>query len=63
VHVNNSVDGHGQSFSMNQSGMAMSEIFTHSWSLLGDVETWLSVVAGAIMIYVAITMRRWREEA
>jgi len=63
VHVSGSMDGHGQSFSMNQAGTAMSEIFTHSWSLLGDVETWLGVVAGAIMIYVAVTMRRWREEA
>jgi ABC-2 type transport system permease protein len=43
-------------------GIDMTEVFTQSWSLLGNSELWIGAVAGVAMIYVAIRMRRWREE-
>jgi ABC-2 type transport system permease protein len=42
---------------------AVAEIFTQSWSTLASPQVWVGVVAGAAMIYVAIAMRRWREES
>ena len=33
-----------------------------TWSTLLTPELWIGVVAGAAMIYVAIRLRRWRDE-
>ncbi|HSY30310.1 MAG TPA: hypothetical protein VK832_22540, partial [Burkholderiaceae bacterium] len=46
----------------NHFGIGMPTIFSQSWSTLVNPELWIGVVAGAAMIYVAIRMRRWREE-
>jgi ABC-2 type transport system permease protein len=43
-------------------GLDMTSVFTHSWATLDRPELWIGAVAGAVMIYVAIRMRRWREE-
>lgn len=37
-------------------------IFTQSWLTLAGPGVWLGAAAGAAMIYVAIRLRRWREE-
>jgi ABC-2 type transport system permease protein len=42
---------------------ATTEIFTQSWATLASPHLWAGAVAGAAMIYVAVTMRRWREES
>jgi ABC-2 type transport system permease protein len=37
-------------------------IFSQSWMTLLQPEVWVGVIAGAAMIYVAMRLRRWRDE-
>ena len=37
--------------------------FTNAWMSLMDAGMWGGVVAGALMIFAAIKLRRWRDEA
>jgi ABC-2 type transport system permease protein len=55
--------GPDQSLTLQQGGVVLSDVFTHSWEILGNADIWVGAVAGAAMICVAIYMRRWREEA
>jgi ABC-2 type transport system permease protein len=34
----------------------------NSWAIFGTAELWLGVLAGAVMIFAAIRLRRWRDE-
>jgi ABC-2 type transport system permease protein len=43
-------------------GVDISLVFGQSWQTLTHANVWIGAVAGAAMIYVAIRMRRWREE-
>ena len=52
----------GQLVAPDQISIGMSAISTQSWATLSNPELWIGVAAGAAMIYVAIRMRRWREE-
>lgn len=45
-----------------QRGIDMATIFTQSWGTLASPGLWIGVAAGAAMIFVAIRMRRWRDE-
>jgi len=42
--------------------LPVQQIFGESWSTLGNANVWIGVAAGAVMIAVAIWMRRRREE-
>jgi ABC-2 type transport system permease protein len=44
------------------SHMARIDVFSNSWSSLALPAVWLGAAAGAAMLYVAIRLRRWREE-
>ena len=33
-----------------------------SWAAFGTLDMWLGVAAGAAMIFLAIRLRRWRDE-
>ncbi len=33
-----------------------------SWAIFGTAELWIGALAGAVMIYAAIRLRRWRDE-
>jgi len=35
----------------------------HSWALFGSAELWIGALAGAAMIFVAIRLRRWRDDS
>jgi ABC-2 type transport system permease protein len=37
-------------------------VFVQSWLTLGQPTVWIGVLAGALMIYGAIRLRRWRDE-
>ncbi|MET3107060.1 ABC-2 type transport system permease protein [Oxalobacteraceae bacterium GrIS 2.11] len=52
-----------KSFDLHKGGGTMSYMLMHSWEAIGSVDLWAGAVAGAVMIGVAIYMRRWREEA
>jgi ABC-2 type transport system permease protein len=54
--------GQEQLMTPNHFSIGMEAISTQSWSTLSNPELWIGVAAGAAMIYVAIRMRRWREE-
>jgi ABC-2 type transport system permease protein len=43
-------------------GPDLSGIVTQSWLTLAGPDVWLGVVGGAVMIFGAIRMRRWRDE-
>jgi ABC-2 type transport system permease protein len=43
-------------------GMDLTAVFTQSWMSLGKPDVWVGVIAGAAMIFVAIRLRRWRDE-
>jgi ABC-2 type transport system permease protein len=45
-----------------QHGSDMGSAFSHAWMSLMDVGMWGGVVAGALMIFAAIKLRRWRDE-
>ena len=45
-----------------QQSSDMGSGFTHAWMSLMDVGMWGGVVAGALMIFAAIKLRRWRDE-
>lgn len=34
----------------------------NSWALFGTAELWIGALAGAVMIYAAIRLRRWRDD-
>ena len=42
--------------------LAQLDLLANSWSSLGLPAAWLGAAAGAAMIWVAIRLRRWREE-
>ena len=60
LHV--AVGDSGRAFSMQHSGMELGSLFQNSWLALRTFELWAGVVAGIIMICVAVFMRRWRED-
>ena len=45
-----------------QQTVAIGSLFTQSWLTLSDPGVWIGAVAGGVMIYAAIRMRRWRDE-
>ena len=46
-----------------QHGSDMGVTFTNAWMSLTDVGMWGGVVAGVLMIFAAIKLRRWRDES
>ena len=44
------------------SHMTRIDVFSNSWSSLALPAVWLGAAAGAVLIYAAIRLRRWREE-
>ena len=42
--------------------IAMSSIFAQSWMTLSGPSVWIGAIAGAAMIFVAIRLRRWKDE-
>jgi ABC-2 type transport system permease protein len=40
----------------------MGNMLTYAWTSLADAEMWVGVVAGVLMIFAAIKLRRWRDE-
>lgn len=45
-----------------QHGADMGSMLSNAWMSLADVGVWGGVVAGVLMIFVAIKLRRWRDE-
>ena len=43
-------------------GAQMGSMFSNAWMSLQDVGMWGGVVAGVLMIFAAIKLRRWRDE-
>ncbi len=39
-----------------------STIFQQSWHTLGDPGVWIGAIVGAVMIFAAIRLRRWKDE-
>ncbi|MEO7478457.1 MAG: hypothetical protein ABIT64_04395 [Lysobacteraceae bacterium] len=50
----------GMDVSRNADGMGT--VMMQSWQVLGTADLWIGVAIGAAMLYVAIRMRRWRDE-
>lgn len=43
-------------------GIELGSVFTQSWMTLASPGVWIGAAAGVAMIFVAIRMRRWRDE-
>jgi ABC-2 type transport system permease protein len=43
-------------------GSSMGRIVTTSWQQFATPDIWIGALAGAAMIYVAMKMRRWKDE-
>ena len=43
-------------------GADIGSMLTQSWQLLATADLWIGVAVGAIMIYAAIRLRRWKDE-
>jgi ABC-2 type transport system permease protein len=43
-------------------GIELDTVFTQSWMTLASPGVWIGAAAGVAMIFVAIRMRRWRDE-
>lgn len=43
-------------------GIELGTVFTQSWMTLASPGVWIGAAAGVAMIFVAIRMRRWRDE-
>ena len=42
--------------------VSAANIFTQSWMTLAQPDVWVGALVGAAMIFVAMRLRRWREE-
>jgi ABC-2 type transport system permease protein len=47
---------------INQNSADMGTVLAQSWQALATPDAWIGVAAGALMIYTAIRLRRWRDE-
>jgi ABC-2 type transport system permease protein len=58
------MEGGAQHAMMSQAehGSGMGVIFNNAWMSLTDAGMWVGVVAGVLMIFAAIKLRRWRDE-
>ena len=54
---------HGMQQSINKPADFVNAIqIGKSWAIFGSMEVWIGALAGAVMIYAAIRLRRWRDE-
>jgi ABC-2 type transport system permease protein len=45
-----------------QAGVDMNHLVTHSYATLLGADAWIGVAMGALMIFGAMRLRRWRDE-